>query len=53
MSSIHPDAVCANNDVRSHHSPVLENDCAGLAIDALAAGRCVSVLDVYERVFHI
>ena len=45
---IHPDAVCANNEVRGHHSPVFESDCASLGTDALAADRDVSPLARYD-----
>ena len=42
MICTHPDAVCADDEVRSDGTPVLEFNGASLVIDALAAGRGVS-----------
>lgn len=45
---IHPDAVRPNDKVRGHHLPIFESNGSGLVINALTAGRDVSILDRYD-----
>jgi hypothetical protein len=42
MICIHPNAVCADDEVRGDSTPVLKGDSASLVINALAAGGEVS-----------